>query len=58
MGDGNLNRMDGDYGDIRHLVTRDILGQFEVHRSRTLLHRRAERIAHHGRNAGGTDDLS
>ena len=35
----------------------DVLGQFEVHRSRPLFARNPERIAHQGRNRGGGDDL-
>lgn len=57
MGDRDLDGMDWDDGNGGHLVTGDVLGQFEVHRAGPLLHRDAKGVPHHGRNAGGTDDL-
>jgi hypothetical protein len=57
MGDRDLDRMNRDHRDIRHFIARDVLGQFEMHRPRPLLHRHTKRVADHGRDAGGADDL-
>ena len=54
---GHLDRMHRHHRYRRRRLSRDILGQFEQHRPRPLLHRDPERVAHQGRNGTGTDDL-
>src|SRR5262249_12447056 len=52
-----FDQMDRYERDVSHGVRSDVLGQFEMHRARTLLDGGPEGLTNERRNTGGADDL-